>query len=169
MLSFKERLDSLCVFFNFPLQTLRLLLVAQNSERATPILGLCHDVFNDQFIFRYIIERFSLRKKSSALSVSAFEEIEKKNWMSLKVQKYIFRFVLGFCWLVLGIYEILKLNWSMWHEYMEVARSGVMAFCHYLEDHTGHCLALVVISWLSYCGLVFKMITNFISVCFAML
>ena len=41
----------LCFFFNFPLQTLRLLLVAQNSERATPILGLCHDVFNDQFIF----------------------------------------------------------------------------------------------------------------------
>ena len=51
MLNFNERLDSVCAFLNFPLQTLRLLLLAHNPERATPILGLCHGVFNDQFIF----------------------------------------------------------------------------------------------------------------------
>lgn len=172
MLNFNERLDSFSAFLNFPLQTLRLLLGAHNPQRATPTVCAYVTAFsttNLSFIFRYIVEHFPRENGSSAVSVSAFEETKKENWLSLKVQKHIFRFVLRFCLLVLGIYEILKLNWSMWHEYMEVARSGVMGFCHYLEDHTGHCLALVVISWLSYCGLVFKMITNFISVCFAML
>ena len=73
MLNFNERLDSFCAFLNVPLQTLRLLLIAHNSERATPILGLCHGVFNDQFVFRYIIEHFPRENGSSALSVSAFE------------------------------------------------------------------------------------------------
>ena len=28
---------------------------AHNSEQATPILGLCHDAFTDQFTFRHIL------------------------------------------------------------------------------------------------------------------
>ena len=32
--------------------------VANNPERATPILGLWHGVFTDQFIFRHILEHF---------------------------------------------------------------------------------------------------------------
>ena len=31
---------------------------AHNSERATPILGLCHGVFTGQFIFRHIFGHF---------------------------------------------------------------------------------------------------------------
>ena len=36
--------------------------VAHNPERASPLLGLCHGLFTDQFIFRYILEPFYLRK-----------------------------------------------------------------------------------------------------------
>ena len=36
--------------------------VARNPERASPLLGLCHGLFTDQFIFRYILEPFYLRK-----------------------------------------------------------------------------------------------------------
>ena len=36
--------------------------VAHNHERASPLLGLCHGLFTDQFIFRYILEPFYLRK-----------------------------------------------------------------------------------------------------------
>ena len=35
---------------------------AHNQERATPTLGLCHGVFTDQFIFRYILRHFFPRK-----------------------------------------------------------------------------------------------------------
>ena len=35
---------------------------AHNPERATPILGLCHSVFTDRFIFRHILEHFFLQK-----------------------------------------------------------------------------------------------------------
>ena len=35
---------------------------AHNPERATPILGLCHGVFTDQFIFRHILGHFFPRK-----------------------------------------------------------------------------------------------------------
>ena len=31
-------------------------------ERATPILGLCHGVFTDRFIFRHILGQFFPRK-----------------------------------------------------------------------------------------------------------
>lgn len=31
---------------------------AHNLERTTPILGLCHGVFTDGFIFRYILQQF---------------------------------------------------------------------------------------------------------------
>ena len=34
----------------------------RKPERATPILGLCHCVFTDQFIFRHILGHFSPRK-----------------------------------------------------------------------------------------------------------
>ena len=36
--------------------------VAHNAERASPLLGLCHGLFTDQFIFRYILEPFYPRK-----------------------------------------------------------------------------------------------------------
>ena len=35
---------------------------AHNPERATPILGLCHGVFTDRFIFRRILGKFFPRK-----------------------------------------------------------------------------------------------------------
>ena len=35
-----------------------------NPERATPILGLCHGVFTDQFIFRHILGHFFPRKEN---------------------------------------------------------------------------------------------------------
>ena len=35
---------------------------AHNPERATPIQGLCHGVFTDQFIFRHILGHFLQRK-----------------------------------------------------------------------------------------------------------
>ena len=37
---------------------------AHYPERANPILGLCHGVFTDQFIFRYILEYFFRRKQN---------------------------------------------------------------------------------------------------------
>ena len=37
---------------------------AHNLEWATPILGLCHDVFMDQFIFRHILGHFFPQKKN---------------------------------------------------------------------------------------------------------
>ena len=36
--------------------------VAHNPERASPLLGLCHGLFTDEFIFRYILEPFYPRK-----------------------------------------------------------------------------------------------------------
>ena len=33
-----------------------------NPERANPILGLCHGVFTDRFIFRHILRQFFPRK-----------------------------------------------------------------------------------------------------------
>lgn len=79
MLNFNKRLDSVSAFLNFPFQTLRLLLGAHKPERATPILGLCHGVFNEQFIFRFITEHFPRENGSSALSVSTLEETKKEN------------------------------------------------------------------------------------------
>ena len=35
---------------------------AHDPERATPILGLCHGVFTDRFIFRHILGHFFPRK-----------------------------------------------------------------------------------------------------------
>jgi len=35
-----------------------------NPERATLILGLCHGVFTDQFIFRHILGHISRRKQN---------------------------------------------------------------------------------------------------------
>ena len=35
---------------------------AYNTERATPILGLCYGVFTDQLIFRHILGHFFPRK-----------------------------------------------------------------------------------------------------------
>ena len=39
-------------------------LGAHNPERATPIPGLCHSVFTDQFILRHILGHFFLRKQN---------------------------------------------------------------------------------------------------------
>ena len=46
---------------------------AHNPDRATPVLGLCHGVFTDQFIFRHILGHFFKRKRISTMSMSAFE------------------------------------------------------------------------------------------------
>ena len=35
---------------------------AHDQERETPILGLCHGVFTDQFIFRHILGQFFPRE-----------------------------------------------------------------------------------------------------------
>ena len=35
---------------------------AHNPERTTPILGLCHGVYTDRFIFRHILWHFFQRK-----------------------------------------------------------------------------------------------------------
>ena len=42
---------------------------AHNPELATPMLGLCHGVFMDQFIFRHIVGE----NRTSTMSMSAFE------------------------------------------------------------------------------------------------
>ena len=77
---------------------------AHNPELATPMLGLCHGVFTDQFIFRHIVGHFFGENRTSTMSMSAFEvwRIKKENQMLLKGKNIIFRSV-GFCWLVCGI------------------------------------------------------------------
>ena len=47
--------------------------LAHNPERAPPILSLCYGIYTDRFIFRHILEHFSLKNGSSALSMSALE------------------------------------------------------------------------------------------------
>ena len=37
---------------------------AHKPERTTPMLGLCHSVFTDQFIFRHILRHFFSRKQT---------------------------------------------------------------------------------------------------------
>ena len=37
---------------------------AHNPERATPIQGLCHTVYTDQFIFRHILGHFFQQKQN---------------------------------------------------------------------------------------------------------
>ena len=54
---------------------------AHNLERANSILGLCHSVFTDQFIFRHILGNFSRENRISEMSMSEFEveDIKKEN------------------------------------------------------------------------------------------
>ena len=54
---------------------------AHNPDRATPILGLCHGVLTDQFIFRHILGHFSRENRISEMSMSEFEveDIKKEN------------------------------------------------------------------------------------------
>ena len=59
-----------------------------NPERATPILGLCHSVFTDQFIFRHILGHFFPKNRISTMSTSAFEL-----WDIKKGKNIIFRYV----------------------------------------------------------------------------
>ena len=44
---------------------------AHNPERATPILGLCHGVFTDRFIFRHILGQFSRENGTFSTSMNA--------------------------------------------------------------------------------------------------
>ena len=46
---------------------------AHNPEQATPILGLCHGVFTDQYICRHVLGHFSRENRISTMSMSAFE------------------------------------------------------------------------------------------------
>ena len=46
---------------------------AHNPERTTPILGLCHGVYTDRFIFRHILGTFSSENGMSTMSMNAFE------------------------------------------------------------------------------------------------
>ena len=46
---------------------------ADNPERATPKLGLCHGVFTDLFIFRHILGQFFTRKWNIHHAMNAFE------------------------------------------------------------------------------------------------
>ena len=46
---------------------------AHNTERATPILGICHGVISERGIFRYISEHFLPPNGRSAPSMSTFE------------------------------------------------------------------------------------------------
>ena len=43
------------------------------QKRATPILGLCHGVITNQFIFRHILEHFSRENRISTMSMRSFE------------------------------------------------------------------------------------------------
>ena len=54
---------------------------AHNPERATPILGLCHGVFTDRFIFRQILGQFS-RKNGGLRHV--YERIQKVRYQKRK-------------------------------------------------------------------------------------
>ena len=52
---------------------------AHYPERATPMLGICHGVFTDRLILRYILEHFFFENGSSAPSMRLFdvEDIKK--------------------------------------------------------------------------------------------
>ena len=64
---------------------------AHNPERATPILGLYHGVFTDQFIFRHILGHFSRENRISTMSISEFKVIyQKGNLIVIKRQKISF-------------------------------------------------------------------------------
>ena len=45
---------------------------AHNPERPTPILGLCHGVFTDKFIFRHILGLFP---RENRISTTVYERI----------------------------------------------------------------------------------------------
>ena len=62
---------------------------AHNPERATPILGLCHGVFMDQFIFRHILGDFFPRK----LNLHHVNERIWSIWYQKKAKNMIFRSV----------------------------------------------------------------------------
>ena len=99
------------------------------------MLGICHGVLADQFIFRHILGgTFS---RGNRMSMSAFE-VSKIPKRKTKRQKKYNSQVCRFCWLVCRIWKIikilaktvLKINWSVktpGHERMEVARSGLWA------------------------------------------
>ena len=55
---------------------------AHNPERATPILGLCHGVFTDQFSFRHILGHFFPRKQNLH---HVYERIRSKKYQKGKL------------------------------------------------------------------------------------
>ena len=97
---------------------------AHNPDRATPILGPCHGVFTDQFIFRHIIGHFFPRKSPPNLWGHSKYKILK--WKTIRYQKaknIVFTSE-GFAgWFVEFKRDraktVQKVNWSMktpWHE-----------------------------------------------------
>ena len=85
---------------------------AHNPERATLILGLCHDgAFTDQFIFRHILGHFLPQEKNLHHVYERIRSItyQKGKPNVIKRQKTSF---LGcrFCWLVCWILKIFKIR-----------------------------------------------------------
>ena len=66
---------------------------AHNPEWATPILGLCHGVFTDQFIIRHVLGYFFPWKQNLQHVYERIRSIryQKVKKMSLKGKKYPFR------------------------------------------------------------------------------
>ena len=76
---------------------------AHNLERATPILGPCHGVFTDQFIFRHIIGHFFPRKSPPNLWGHSKYKILK--WKTIRYQKAE-NIVLGLKVLLTGLWNL---------------------------------------------------------------
>ena len=69
--------------------------INRQLERATPIQGLCHGFFTDQFIFKHILGHFSRDNRISTMSMSALEvqvdtRYQKGKLNLLKGKKYHF-------------------------------------------------------------------------------
>ena len=74
-------------------------------ERVTPILGLCHGRFTDQFIFRHILEHFLPRKWNPHHVCERIRSIryQKGKLNVIKRQKMSF----------LGLYVLLTDLWNL--------------------------------------------------------
>ena len=74
-------------------------------ERVTPILGLCHGRFTDQFIFKHILEHFLPRKWNPHHVCERIRSIryQKRKLNVIKRQKMSF----------LGLYVLLTDFWNL--------------------------------------------------------
>ena len=114
-----------------------LLTRTQNPEQATPILGLCHGVFTDRFILRYILEHFFTRKlKVHSLKEPRIRSLRYKNGKQYVIGKNIIFRSVSYWWLVCETQKIFQIcfkivlkiiNWSVetpWHEYKKFFALG---------------------------------------------